>query len=301
MAQSIQHIINLIPGGQGRNAVITPLEGGITNSNYRVDVHGSSYVVRVFGMNFQELGIVRAHEYHCTRIASDLGIGPEVIQFLPDQGALITRFIEVDKNTAACVNITDTLQRIVGTIKQYHQGPSFPGHFSPFQAVRDYHKRAISRQVRFPDDLSQSLSLMDQIEQALISVQRVVPCHNDLLPDNMLHAGDRIWILDWEYAAMGDLFFDLGNFAVNHELTDDQKTQMLHYYFGEVRSSDLSHLHLMCLASDLREAFWGYLQSGLSTLDFDYMEYGQKHLDRFLTIGQSPAFKLWVEEVDTKN
>ena len=35
--------------------------------------------------------------------------------------------------------------------------------------------------------------------------------------------------------------------------------------------------------------------------NFDYMEYGQKHLDRFLTIGQSPAFKLWVEEVDTKN
>ena len=47
-----------------------------------------------------------------------------------------------------------------------------------------------------------------------------VPCHNDLLNANFLEDGERLWIVDWEYAGMGDRFFDLANFAINHELDD---------------------------------------------------------------------------------
>ena len=47
------------------------------------------------------------------------------------------------------------------------------------------------------------------------------PCHNDLLNANFIDDGARIRIVDWEYAGMGDPFFDLGNFSINHELTPD--------------------------------------------------------------------------------
>ena len=54
-----------------------------------------------------------------------------------------------------------------------------------------------------------------------------VPCHNDLLPGNILFADDRVWLLDFEYAGMNDVFFDLGNLSVNSELGHDAEERLL--------------------------------------------------------------------------
>ena len=95
---------------------------------------------------------------------------------------------------------------------------------------------------------------------------------------------------------MGDLFFDLGNFAVNQALNEQQCELLLRLYFGEVRPTDLAHLHLMRLASDLRESFWGFLQLGISELDFDYRGYAQHHLTRFLHNAETPDFARWLQD-----
>ena len=141
---------------------------------------------------------------------------------------------------------------------------------------------------------------MGAIENALANVQTMVPCHNDLLVANFLDDGETMWVIDWEYGAMGDPFFDLGNFAVNQELSLDDMSYLLTTYFGEARSRDLAHLQLMKLASDLREAFWGFLQVGISTLDFDYASYAAKHIDRFCAASSTPEFGSWIEGVSTR-
>ena len=104
-------------------------------------------------------------------------------------------------------------------------------------------------------------------------------------------------IIDWEYAGMGDRFFDLGNFAVNQSLNEEQCEDLLQHYFGMVRTPDLAHLHLMRLTSDLRESFWGFLQLGISTLDFDYHEYAYRHLNRFLQNAATPQFTQWLHAI----
>ena len=96
---------------------------------------------------------------------------------------------------------------------------------------------------------------------------------------------------------MGDIFFDLGNFAVNQALNDEQCELLLRYYFGEVQPVDVAHLHLMRLGSDLRESFWGFLQMGISELDFDYREYAHHHLNRFLQNVATPQFSRWLRDV----
>jgi thiamine kinase-like enzyme len=143
--------------------------------------------------------------------------------------------------------------------------------------------------------------LMSRIEQALAESgsRHRKPCHNDLLASNFIDDGLTIRILDWEYAAMGDLFFDLGNFAVNQELNEAQCELLVEYYFGEVRSANLAHLHLMRLGSDLRESFWGFLQMGISELDFDYHEYAHHHLNRFLRNVETSPFEQWLQQVRT--
>ncbi len=99
---------------------------------------------------------------------------------------------------------------------------------------------------------------------------------------------------------MGDLFFDLGNFAVNQSLDSERCDLLLAYYFGEARPADIAHLHLMRLASDLRESFWGFLQMGVSELDFDYKEYAHHHLNRFLR-NVRMSMKSAFETVDAKS
>src|SRR6185295_15889685 len=107
-------------------------------------------------------------------------------------------------------------------------------------------------------------------------------CHNDLLAANFVDDGRAVQIIDWEYAGMGDRFFDLGNLAANNEFEETHETSLLEQYFGEVHPAHLRRLRVMRLASDLREAAWGYLQEAISELDEDYLGYGRKHLDRFL-------------------
>src|SRR6266487_3411983 len=165
--QHIQHILAQIPGWSGTNPVVTALIGGITNQNYRVDIGGETFVLRIGGKGTQLLGIDRGREHTCTAIAAQQGVGAEVIHFLPSEDVLVTRFIVGTGISPEAAAQPETLRRIVDSIKRYHAGPAFPGTFSPFETVRNYHKLALEYGVSFPDTLPQVFALMARIEQAL--------------------------------------------------------------------------------------------------------------------------------------
>ncbi len=301
MDQHIEHILNQVPGWNAAEAQVSPLVGGITNQNYRVDIGGETFVLRIGGKGTHLLGIDRGRESTCTSIAAQVGVGAEVIHFLPGEDVLITHFITGTGITPEIAAQAEILPRIVASIKRYHAGPNFPGTFSPFDTVRSYHTLALENGVTFPKTLPQVFALMQQREQALAAggSTYIRPCHNDLLAGNFIDDNHAIRILDWEYAGMGDLFFDLGNFAVNQSLNEEQCHLLLLHYFGEVQPAHLAHLNLMRLGSDLRESFWGFLQLGISELDFDYKEYAHHHLNRFLDNIQSAPFKEWLQAVQT--
>jgi len=301
MDQHIEDILGKIPEWNTAGAVVSPLVGGITNQNYRVDIGGETFVLRVGGKGTHLLGIDRGRESICTAIAAQVGVGAEVLHFLAGEDVLVTRFIVGIGITPEMAAQDETLRRIVDSMRRYHAGPAFPGTFSPFETVRNYHTLALTYGVSFPDTLPQVFELMARIEQALAKsgTAYTKPCHNDLLASNFIDDGHTIRILDWEYAGMGDIFFDLGNFAVNQSLNEEQCELLLRYYFGEVRSAELAHLHLMRLGSDLRESFWGFLQMGISELDFDYREYAHHHLNRFLRNVETSPFEQWLEDVRT--
>jgi thiamine kinase-like enzyme len=141
---------------------------------------------------------------------------------------------------------------------------------------------------------------MQAIETAFLA-EPLAPClcHNDLLNANFLDDG-RLRILDWEYAGMGDPFFDLANFAVNHEFSEEQEALLLQAYFGEATPARHARLKLMKIMSDFREAMWGMIQIGISQLDFDFRGYADKHFDRLSEAMQNPAWEQWLEEAKNK-
>jgi thiamine kinase-like enzyme len=123
-----------------------------------------------------------------------------------------------------------------------------------------------------------------------------VLCHNDLLAGNFLR-GAQIWIVDWEYAGMGDRYFDLANFAVNNELDEAQQIALLDDYWEDSGPpSPVADLRLMVFMSDFREAMWGVVQQGISDLDFDFAGYAAKHFARLRATAADPRFAGWLTE-----
>jgi len=273
----------------------TPLEGGITNNNFRIDVGGESFVLRIAGAGTELLGINREYEFAANLIAGKLGIAPEVYYFIQPEGYLVTRFINERPILPEEIRQPENIRRVVETIKQIHTMPPIPGRFNVFQVVRDYSEIARQYNVAFPENYDWLLERLHEAESVLsIRPDELCPCHNDLLNANFLTNG-QLHILDWEYAGMGDAFFDLANFSDHHNLSDDQDLWLLNCYFGVVQPKYWAHLKIMKIMSDLREASWGFVQVGISKLDFNFRDYADKFIGRVMDSINNP---LWYENIE---
>jgi thiamine kinase-like enzyme len=298
MPLTLDEAIARVPGWVGRSDLkVTPLSGGITNSNYRVDLGGEAYVLRIAGANTELLGIHRDHEYTANLAAGQLGIAPEVVYFIQPEGYLVTRFISGRPVPPEEVRQPETIERVAEALKRVHSLPAIPGEFWVPHIVTAYSQVARQYAVPFPENFPWLLERLAEAESALTSHPLAFhPCHNDLLNENFLFDG-RLRILDWEYAGMGDPFFDLANLSVNHDFTDEQDRWLLESYFGEVTPGNYAHLKVTRILSDYREAMWGLVQMGISQLDFDFRDYADKHFRRLTANLLDPRWEQWIKEI----
>ena len=274
----------------GRRLTIEPLGGGITNRNFHVTCDGREYVLRIGGKDTHLLGIDRRAEHRAAAVAAELGVGPEVVAFVEPEGYLVTRFVGGSPVPPEEIRRPEVLRETAELLRCVHEGPQFPGRFDAFRVVEAYRASAVAHGVDVPVGYERAKALADRIEAAL-GRQREAPCHNDLLNANFIRGPEGIRIVDWEYAGMGDRFFDLANFSVNHELDEEQVGVLLDAYFGELREGDAAHLRLMRFMSDFREAMWGVVQQGISELDFDFAEYARRHFERLERTAADPRFR----------
>lgn len=280
-------------------AGITVLTGGVTNRNLKMNFGGTAYVVRLCGKETAALGIDRDAEVAATRAAHGLGIGPEVAMYLPEFECVVTRF--VSGHAAEVGELTRTpgaLEWAARALRAFHGGPPLPARFDAFALGEDYCTQAQARGASVPGAYAEATAVAHRIQAALRGAEHdPVPCHNDLLSSNfLLTDAGAITIVDWEYAGMGDRYFDLGNLAVNNELNEAAADRLLAAYWGEAPSPRRrAALALMRIVSDYREATWGVIQGVLSELDFDYGGYADKHLERLLAQASDPRLERWLD------
>ncbi len=273
----------------GRTASIAVLSGGITNRNYRVDVDGASYVLRIGGRDTDLLGIDRVTEHAAGVRAAEIGVGPAVVAFVESEGWLVTRFIHGRGVPPEEVRTQEGIRRVAAVLRKVHGAAVIPGRFDAHAVVDQYRQEAQAHGVWIPGEFANAHLSSERIRRAR-GPQPLVPCHNDLLNANFLDDGE-IRIVDWEYAGMGDRFFDLANLSVNHDFGLREDRLLLKAYFGAERPEDLAALRLMRFMSDFREAMWGVLQSGISGLDFDFTGYASRHFNRLMVSAADPDFE----------
>ena len=274
----------------GRGARWEVLGGGITNHNAKVDVGGETFVLRVAGRDTDLLGIDRRVEYEATRAAAAVGVGAEVVAFVEPEGWLVTRFLEGAIPPVERLREPEQLVRVAAALRAVHSGPPIPGRFDSYRVVEAYRDSAAARGAAPPAGVGWAFELATRVEAARGPVA-LCPCHNDLLNANFIDDGTTLRIVDWEYAGMGDPYFDLANFAVNHELDGAQRAALLEAYFDDVPPEAPGRLELLRFMSDFREAMWGVVQSAVSALDFDFAGYAEEHFARLERTAAEPGFR----------
>ena len=192
-------------------------------------------MIRISGKDTMLLGIDRSAEQEATIVAADAGIAPPVAAFLPEEECLVTRFVEGHPATPEEVR-GEILDLVAGALRTFHSGPAIGATFDSFDVVREYRATTLAKGGAVPEDWEPAWAAAERIHEALSDPEHSpVPCHDDLLSANILRDGERIWLVDWEYAGMGDRYFDLANLAVNNEFSPEDDHRLLESYSGASR------------------------------------------------------------------
>jgi thiamine kinase-like enzyme len=302
-ALEIEPVARRVPGWADLDLTITPIALGITNRNYKVMLpDGQAYVVRLPGERTEVLGIDRSCEAEAAIRAAELGIGPAVLGELPGVGTLVTEFLPGGHAVDGTFARPDRVRSVVALLRDFHGSGPIAGQF-PIHRVVEWHARDAARfGVRPPAAFDWLHERSAAIEASFgTHPSDPVPCHNDLLPANVLFttspAGERAWLLDFEYAGMNDASFDLANLSVNAGFDGDADEWLLTGYFGGIDTTNLARLELMKIMSEFREGMWAVVQQAISTLDtVDFVAYADERLENCRRLCSQPSFTTWLDQ-----
>lgn len=262
---------------------LTPLSGGRTNLNYLVCDDVRRLVVRI-GADIPEHHVMRFNELAASHGAHRAGISPAVVY--AEEGLSCLEYIESTTLDEAAVRERDMLGRCVDLMKRCHvdvarhvRGPILM--FWVFHVIRDYGHVLIERESPYATMVPEFLQIAARLEAASGPFE-IVFSHNDLMAANYLDDGNRLWLIDWDYAGFNTPLFDLGGLASNNQLNEAQEFLMLERYFEGPVDNDLwKRYRAMKTAALMREVMWSMVSELTSQLDVDYVGYTQENLDRF--------------------
>lgn len=298
MTITIEQVVEQIEAWRGQTVAVHPLSGGLTNTNYRVEVNGTPYVVRIPGANTDLLAVDRQNEYHNTLAAAQAGVGARVAHFLPEGNVMVLEFIHGQTMSIPALQAPDMPTRIAQALKQLHAGPRFKQDFNMFRLTEFYLQVVDSHAVRIPDSFRAYLPQVARIEGAL---ERhpipTVPCHNDLLAENYIDDGQKLWIVDYEYSGNNDPTFELGNTCQEQQYDEARIAEMCAAYFGALYPDKVARMKLNMIMSDVGWMLWAAIQAKISAIEFDFWGWALERWGRATAKMDAASFEEWLEAV----
>jgi len=295
MSITIEEVAGRISAWHGKQIAIHQLAGGLTNSNYRVQVDHTSYVVRIPGQSTELLAVDRTNEHHNTRAAAAAGVGAGVVHYLADCTVMVLAFIPGETMSIAALQQPGMPARMAAALKKLHAGPRFLQDFNMFRLTDFYLQIAAERGIRIPPNYPQRMKTVQQIERALAAKpSATVPCHNDLLAENYIDDGSQLWIVDYEYSGNNDPCFELGNTCQEQQFDTPRIEALCSAYFGSARPDKLARMQLNMIMSDVGWTLWAAIQASISGIDFDFWGWAVERWARAETKMDSAEFSQWL-------
>lgn len=295
---TIEQVVAAIPEWRSRVVTAAPIPAGLTNTNYRVDVDGTPFFVRIPGAGTDLLAVDRKNELHNTRAAADAGVSPRVLHALAEWDVFVLDWLEARTMSNAALNAPGMPERIAATLRRLHAGPRFRDDFDMFRLTDRYLAVVDDLSIDVPRGYREHRMEITRIEEALaVRPLPTVPCHNDLLAENYLDDGARLWIVDYEYSGNNDPAFELANTCQELGFDDRRVEALCAAYFGEASPRLLARMRLQMIMSDVGWTLWAAIQARISAIDYDFTGWAEERWARASAALDGPAFETWLRTV----
>jgi aminoglycoside phosphotransferase (APT) family kinase protein len=268
--------------GEPLSAEVSILAGGASNANYLLTAaDGSRRVLRIASRTGERLGYSRWDGVAAHGAAAAAGLAPPIRAVTLPAGHMLTDFVDGPVLDGGSIRSPQMLERIGRTLQAFHGAGEIRGRFSIFDHQRRYTAMSRAEGLNLPPDIDDLNRVAAEIEASLARAQTPERlCHNDLQLPNFIITGSTMVVLDWEWAGMGDPYFDLGATAVNAELDRDEVRRLAAAYFASDDPVHEARVELMMFMSALREATWALVAEPVLELDWDYQAWAREYFGR---------------------
>lgn len=291
-------LLEEIPVLAGRPRQLEELSGGLTNCNVKVTTPDGIYVARCINTSSNFLAIDRDEEYHNSVAAERAGVGAPVIDYRPDLGILLLGYLTGKTLSNDDFQRPGVLIKVAAGCRALHSGPRFRGRFDMFERQPQYLKTVLENGFKLPHDYLDYADTFGQIREALTATdQTTVPCNNDLLAENFIEDGDRVWIIDYEYSGNNDPCFELGNIWSECGLSTEQLDELVTAYYDRPLRHKTARAHLQGIVAKYGWTLWGCIQSASSALDYDFWSWAMERYEAAVAEFKSPHFARLLDDV----
>jgi thiamine kinase-like enzyme len=296
----IEEVVEKIEDWKGKSVSIQTLSGGLTNANYKVEVDGNPFFVRVPGESTELLAIDRRNEYFNSKAAAEAGVGPRVLYYLPEYQVMVLEFLKARTMSKETLNATGMPTKIAQAIQCLHSGPRFLNDFNMFRLTEYYLNICKDHDVRIPEGYLERMATVKRIEQAMAGLPLpTVPCNNDLLAENYMDDGKSLRIIDYEYSGNNDPCFELGNTCQELQFDEAQIVEVCAAYFGNPSDNRISRMKLNMIMSDVGWGLWAAIQAKISKIEFDFWGWAIERWSRAAEKMDSAEFPKWLNNVQS--
>ena len=297
----IEEVVELVSEWHGKEVSIEPLSGGITNSNFKIVVNGSLFFVSIPGHNSLLLGVDWHNKFYNARMCGEAGLSPKVVQYFPLQKVLVLEFLPFARCSVESLQSPAVQRRLVHTVKALHSGAGFWQDFDMSGLIKFYMEIVKDQEFVLPAGFADYREQIWAMGEALAPYrEKLTPCHNDLVPENILADGKRVFLLDFDYSGNNDPCFDLGSISAEAGYDDTQVGELAEAYYGLASEQIIARIHLHSILGDIGWSLWSAIQAEISEIDFDFKEYGLTRWNRALGRMGSSEFDRWLQKVRSK-
>ena len=294
MKLSIDRLIKLIPEWNDKSIKVDQINSGITNINFEITVGKKSFFLSI--PDSESLNIDYENKYYNNKICGELGISPKVTHFIKSENLLVTEFIESKESSLVIFQSSEEIKQLVRNIKLLHNAKPFLRNFNMFTQISAF-QNTLKRDP-LPKKLLKYVNEIKTLKQKLhLPNDQLVPCHNDLLAENMINKDNQILIVDFDYSGNNDACFELGNLSVEMGYNDEQINKLVEFYYGEINENIISRINLQGIVSDIGWSLWSYVQAKNSNINFDYSSHAIDRLERAVNKIESKEYRLWINNI----
>lgn len=247
--------------------------GGLNNTNFLLENDNFKYVLRIPS---KENKNSFKKEHYILTFASLNELSPPIIYHNEDNGLLISKFLKDSNVSFSKFTSYEFLEKLSSTLKKFHKLKA-PFYFNPFNLIRENLKFLNENNFEFPREVAPLLHKLNYLEEKLKENSLIGLCHNDLNSSNVLYYDDKAYLIDFEFSAMGDIFFDLA--TLSWMLEEKERYFLLKSYFGYYSQSLMNRLTDYLFVVKLWNASWSFIKSLDSDSTYDYRLGGNMILD----------------------